>query len=177
MSRMKISNPPNRTHKMTLPPESFDQEKFWLLSTVSRTVKGAFSEPERETDEYEAVWCSLPVGIVFHMGRTHVVGVYSEDRWPGDHWTYRELLDYLDTVEEFPSRGTVEGWAKRVWRELKLDWFRPILEKLAAGEHVSYEEADRAHRAAHDGKSLRLYPFLAPVQLQEQWKTELDYDY
>lgn len=162
---------------MELPPEYYDRDKFWLLATVSRTVKGAFSDPERETGEYEFVWCSQAHKAVFHMGRTHMWGVYSEDRWPGGQWSYQELLDYLDTVEEFPNRGTPEGWAQRVWRELKLEWFRPILERLAAGEHVSYREADEAHRAAHDGKPLRLYPFLAPVQLQEQWKMELDYDY
>ena len=60
---------------------------------------------------------------------------------------------------------------------MNLEWFRPILEKLAAGEVVSYAEANEAYSKAHAGKPLRLYPFLASVAAKNNWLEELDYDY
>ncbi len=153
-------------------PEYFDKEKFWLLATLSRKVmiRG------KERPEYEWSWCSQEHGEIFWMGRTVETGVYSSDRWPGGSWTFREFLETLNTPEKLLPR--IPSFVHHVWKVFHLEWFRPILERLAAGQVVSYVEADKAHREANQGKELRLYPYLAPVPLEERWEEEMvDYDY
>ncbi len=149
-------------------PQHFDRENYWLLATRQ--------DPPGMPRDYEVVWCSIPHGEVFAGGRTVGLGVYDMDRWPGASWSHAELIELL-AVADPENRATPAGRAQAIWKRMKLDWFRKCLDRLAVGELVTYDEVNRAHLAAHDGKALRLYPHLAPVPVIEEWETEMRYGY
>ena len=156
---------------MAVKDEDFDREKYWLLATVSRKV----CISGRETMEYKLIWCSIPHGMIVFGGRTVEHRVYSGDAWPGASWSFAEFLETLNTREDLVRwQPSIVHF---VWKDLHLEWFRPILGKLALGITVSYDEVNNLHMAANNGKPLRLYPFLAPVAARENWLMEMDYDY
>jgi hypothetical protein len=157
---------------MAVLPEHFDQEKYWLLATRAKYVW--FSDSIPRTMEYEYVWCSLAHGMVCWGGRTPAA--VNEAEWPGGSRTFSRFLQLLNSPE-----ATIGGMEASiiygVWKRMNLEWFRPILEKLAAGEVVSYAEANEAYSKAHSGKPLRLFPRLASVDAIDNWLEELEYDY
>jgi hypothetical protein len=46
-----------------------------------------------------------------------------------------------------PQEALEQRWA-HIFREARADWFRPLLSRLAAGEHVTLDEIKKAYKDA-----------------------------
>lgn len=161
---------PPRSEALPPPPlpNHYDPEKYWLVSSLREEIG------RTGTLLYSLITCSIPDGEIHLIDRT--VPCNREGGLPGKRWMFSELRELLATAH-FPSLGNLASTARTIWEQHRLEWFRPILEDLAAGKVVTYSEANEFHQAAHAGKSLRLYPFLAPSRIRAEWEKEMRYDY
>lgn len=147
-------------------PEHFDPDNHWLLAAVSGM--------EGNNRYYELAHCSIPQGRLHITHRPIQWEIYHMDWGPGASWTFAELGEILETPP--PNANSWEDHAQKLWKRLRLEWFTPVLQKLAAGESVTHTMVDKAHRDAHEGRALRLYPGLAPGPVKDEWETEMIYD-
>jgi hypothetical protein len=157
---------------MVVLPEHFDQENYWLLATRIHIVR-TYSNSELWTKEYEWIWCSNVAKEVF-WGGINPNNVNSP-QWPGKSWKYADILETFSLEHHLLSIN--QKIDREIFAIMNFEWFRPILERLAAGDCVSYSEANEAFAKVHSGKPLRLYPFLAPLDAIDEWLMMQDHEY
>jgi hypothetical protein len=147
--------------------EDYMDGDSWMISTNRE-----YSKPYWD---YYIVIFHASTGVLSWMARKDETGIFTYDVGPGARWTCQEYADLLQTPGE-EVWYTAIGKAKIVFKLLQLDWFLPLIQKVAKGESITYEEANDLH-VRRFGKPLRLWPSSAPAGIREEFQRNLDYDY